>query len=220
MTVRRSHSSGFAAPPTSLRLSTWTLACSADPPPGRLPFRLDTAPELSLTLEDLVRVPVRASRSAHGGLPFFASTLPWGSSPLRRSQPGESLSRCGVFPRPLPPALAAGGWPVVPSRLTPRRFRRTSSRGSTPAKIRLRRFSRPWRFAPPRTLWRISATHALEVWCPCSPPICPSTLARGPQSPDAGGGLSVRGTPGWLRAAGGQGRGPVTVREWNRRCGR
>jgi hypothetical protein len=143
VTVRRSRSSGFAAPPAPLRLSAWTLACSAEPPPGRLPFRLDTAHGLSLTLEDLVRVPVRTSRSAHGGQPFVTSVLPWGSSPLRRSQSGESLSRSSVFPRPLPPALAASGWPVVAPRLTPRRFRCPSSRASTPAKIRLRRFSRP-----------------------------------------------------------------------------
>jgi hypothetical protein len=102
LTVRRSHSNGFAAPPTSLCLSTWTMACSAEPPPGRLPFQLDTAPGLSLTLEDLVRVPVRAASLTYGGQSFVAFLLPWGSSPLRRSQSGESTSRRGVFPRPPP----------------------------------------------------------------------------------------------------------------------
>jgi hypothetical protein len=37
---------------------------------------------------------------------------------------------------------------------------------STPASVRLRRFPRPGRFAPPRTLWPVSATHAPGVGVP------------------------------------------------------
>jgi hypothetical protein len=40
---------------------------------------------------------------------------------------------------------------------------RASSRVSTPTSVRLRRFSRPWRFTPPRTLRSISTAHAPEV---------------------------------------------------------
>jgi len=39
----------------------------------------------------------------------------------------------------------------------------SSSQASTPASVRLRRFSRPWRFTPLRALRRVSAGHARGV---------------------------------------------------------
>jgi hypothetical protein len=101
MTVRRSRSGGFPTPPSPLRLSTWTLACSAARPVRVVshPF-LNTARGLSLALEDLCCVPGRVSRPAYDRLPFVASILPWDWSPLRRSQSEESTSRLGF------PALA------------------------------------------------------------------------------------------------------------------
>lgn len=91
--TRRSHSVGFLAPPTSLDLSVWTLASSGGWLPGQLPVRYGAAPGLVLTLEDPVRVLVRASGSVHVDRSLFTPDLPWGFPLLRRSQSRESLSR-------------------------------------------------------------------------------------------------------------------------------
>jgi hypothetical protein len=82
-----------------LCLAAWTLAFSAEQPPGRLPFRLAAAHGLTLTLKDLVRVSVRASRPTDKSQPFRASILPWDSSPfdapsLRSPLPGGAFLPC------------------------------------------------------------------------------------------------------------------------------
>ncbi len=102
------------------------------------------------------------------------SGLPRVLSPVGFVSPSALPVRGIHFPaRRVPPGRVRGSrpgrLPVVPPRLTPRRFHRASSRGTTPASVRLRRFPRPWRLAPPCTLWRISATHTHGVRLPCSP---------------------------------------------------
>jgi hypothetical protein len=143
LTTRRSRCLGLAAPPASLasRPGPWRV------PPGRQPgcFQSSrgTTRDLALTLEDLVRAPVRRSRSADDCRSFAPSLLPWDFPPLRCSQPEESTSRHGVVPRGRPAALTVGPAPVVPPSLTRGWFHRASSRVSTPASFRLRRFPRP-----------------------------------------------------------------------------
>jgi len=58
-----------------------------------LPPDVDTAHGLSLTLEDLTRGPSRYPVALAIRAAFLRSDLPWGSSPLRCSQRGESTSR-------------------------------------------------------------------------------------------------------------------------------
>lgn len=112
-------------------------------------------------------------------------------SPSRTSLPSSSLlpslrptaasssrtSSRGIY-RPSGAPSSRSSLPGLdsPDRVTALRLTAdASSRGSTPASIRLRRFSRPGRFAPPRVLWRISATHAHGVWAPGSPHACPTS---------------------------------------------
>jgi hypothetical protein len=80
-------------------LAAWTLTFSAEQPPGRLPFRLAATHGLSLTLEDLVRGSVRASRPTDKSQPFHASVLPWDFFPfdapsLRSPLPGGAFQPC------------------------------------------------------------------------------------------------------------------------------
>jgi hypothetical protein len=85
---------------------------------------------------------------------------------------------CSTRPAPVgfpaPPTLPARGIrvPAAPSapRMTPLRFRFRLAAGFHTRVGRLRRFSRPWRFAPPRTRWCVSTTHAHGVWSPLPPP--------------------------------------------------
>lgn len=53
----------------------------------------------------------------------------------------------------------------------------SSSQASTPASVRLRRFSRPWRFTPLRALRRVSAGHAPGVRVPSESPVMGTALA-------------------------------------------
>lgn len=195
MTVRRSRSPGFAAPPAPLCLSTWTMACSAEPPTGRVPFRSDTAPGLSLTLEDLVRVPVRASAPTDGGRCLRTSSLPWGSSPLRRSQHGESTSRPGVFPRGAHAARTAGmsrsyrrgsrlDGSTVPRRGVPRPLRSAFAVSHDPGGLLL---PVPCGVFRPHTPVGLGAPSPRSV-----------ALRSGPRAVagGAGGGLVMRGPPG------------------------
>jgi hypothetical protein len=87
--------------------------------------------------------------------------LPWGCPPLRRARSGGSVSRRGPTATPIKTVVAA-----ATSRIAPCRPHLASSRDSTPAPFRLRRFSRPWRVDPPRTLWPVSTTHAHGVRFP------------------------------------------------------
>jgi len=93
LTVRRSRSSGFPAPPTPLCFAAWTLACSGARPTSQFPGWFVTTPDLTFTLEDLVRFLVRDSSLAHDGAAVFTSILPWGLPPLQRSQHRGSVSR-------------------------------------------------------------------------------------------------------------------------------
>jgi hypothetical protein len=106
---------------------------------------------------------VRSSRSSSRRI-----WCPFGAPNPRNPLPGASHSP-GGGPR-LSPL-------VIPGRPTSARApvgRRTSSRGSIPASVRLRRFPRPWRLAPPRARWSVSSTHAPGVRFPsprCLPPV-------------------------------------------------
>jgi hypothetical protein len=110
-----------------LRLSTWTLACSSDWTPGscELPG-LSTTRGLALTLEDLARHPGRASRTACDGRTALRDL-----SSLGFAAPSTLPARGIHFPEPGATPAMAGALP------------NSSSRGSTPASGRLRRFPRP-----------------------------------------------------------------------------
>lgn len=125
LTVRRSRSSGFSAPPTSLCLSAWTLACSVVRPSVQFPERWVTTPGLSLTLEDLARFPVRAP-----ALPTMAQPRSR-PSPLRFHAPSTlSAQRIRV-----PARAAPSNKFKVPNP--------TLVAGFHSRAVRLRRFSRP-----------------------------------------------------------------------------
>jgi hypothetical protein len=116
--------------------------------PGCCQSGRGTTRDLALTLEDLVRTPVRRSRSAGDRRTFTPSLLPWDCSPLRRSQPEESTSRHGVFPRGRPAALTVGrlrsshphsrsGGPAVPRRGLPHPLRSASAVSHDPGGLLL-----------------------------------------------------------------------------------
>lgn len=95
-------------------------------------------------------------------------------------------------PNPRNPLPGAASSPEVGRRLSPSVYpgrptsarapvvRRTSSRGSIPASVRLRRFPRPWRFPPPRARWSVSSTHAPGVLLPAPRCLFP---VDGPEDP-------------------------------------
>lgn len=157
-----------------------------------------------------LRSPSRISKASRSARPLRSTVieasarpvsrgvrLPFGAPSAGNPHPGAVCSP-GVTPVALAPAVV----PVVPSRLTPRRVHRASSRGSTPASVRLRRFPRPWRLAPPRALWRISATHAHEVWGPFSPLRATPPRPEGHGVPARGAGFRYEALPvGSVRAA-------------------
>ena len=118
------------------RLSTWTLASSSSWTPGSyyLPG-LVTTRGLALTLEDLARNLGRLPGPVYDGLTFLRDLSSLGSAS------STALPVCGIhFPEPGATTAEAAALPC------------SSSRVSTPASVRLRRFSRPWRLTPPHTL--------------------------------------------------------------------
>jgi hypothetical protein len=149
MTADRSCSVGFAAPPASLnptreRVGGGPWRVSIDRRPVGYPSGWSSTHGLALALEDFVRLPGHPSGAA--GSPSRSEGLP----PLRFGTPSTLPARGIHFPIPRSrsgaPVESAQldrnhAVPIRPSRSV--RRRRTSSRASTPASVRLRRFPRP-----------------------------------------------------------------------------
>lgn len=125
------------------------------------------------------------TRCRSGGRPPLLRRAP---PPVRSTAPSALPAREVHFP------VQPGPWTEV------QKSGCTSSRGSTPASVRLRRFPRPWRFAPSRALWGVSPTHTHGVGSPCSPLDCP--FRSGPKTGPVrhGGRDGSRQAPGWPAA--------------------
>jgi hypothetical protein len=100
MTAVRSRSPGFPAPPATFHLSAWPLASSGWRPSGPLPIRIGLP---LMAFRSPTRIPsatlVLAFDTARDRRAVDSSILPWGCSPLRRSQPGGYTSwRCHRAP--------------------------------------------------------------------------------------------------------------------------
>jgi hypothetical protein len=182
LTTRRSRSPGFAAPPPSLGLSTWTLASSVGPPAGPFPVQPGYRP-WPCTHPRGPRPRSGPALPVGRRLPSVRSVPPPVGLPAPATLPARGIH----FPaRRVPPEPPGGSprWlaPVVPTGLAPARSRRASSRAPTPASVRLRRFSRPWRLAPPRTRWSLSSTRVPGVR-PLLPAAASGRTARRPHFP-------------------------------------
>jgi hypothetical protein len=132
------------------------------------------------------RSPVRTSSASRSALPQQPAIAAGSSRPSSRG-----IRRPFGAPSPGNPLPGT----ATPPRPKSKRSCRASSRASTPASVRLRRFPRPWRLAPPRTLRRISTTHAHGVRSPGSPWNRPDASAKRPIRPDAGGEVPRRRLP-------------------------
>ena len=109
------------------------------------------------------------------GLPAFSPPLRFAAPPV--------LPALGIH---VPVTFATEAYaPFAPT---------TSSRVSTPAVVRLRRFSRPWRFSPPSALWCISTTHTRGVRFAPFPG--PGLLGPKAALPDSEGQATTREPPG------------------------
>jgi hypothetical protein len=96
------------------------------------------------------------------------------SVPLARLTTAVRSTRPAPWGFPAPPTLPARGirvpaGPAAP-RMTPLRLGSDLAAGFHARVVRLRRSSRPWRFAPPRARWCVSTTHAHGVWLPFPSP--------------------------------------------------
>jgi hypothetical protein len=136
MTAHRSRSFGFATPPTPFvpcGMGPGVFRCAAVRPVSRLA-------ELPLMA---LHPPSRTSPALRSGSPGRPATA---SPSFRSSSRGVLHPFDALNPgNPLPGS-------ALPARLASCRSPGASSRGSTLASVRLRRFSRPWRFTPPRVL--------------------------------------------------------------------
>jgi hypothetical protein len=190
LTARRSRSFGFPAPPSPF------LPCGLDPGVfRRAAVRLVSLPVLAPLMA--LRSPSRTSsafRSSVPGrcpttFPSVLSLLPWGSSPLRRSQSGESTSR-----RALPGPACAGPFRVRlvagfhPRFGPPPPFPTTLTVCSSPNPVVCFDHSRPW------------GSFSL---LPCSRPAVPVRGPRRPCSVSSPGSEDLGSLPGDGSVAGG-----------------